>query len=193
MPPILRPAIRRLHCKDPRIVTNFLRRYEKFVTQHQLIERVRDLEARSTFPLSEDMQLEYEELAALRCQGVRLAERKCRKLRMGQLCYSPELQQARLSIAVWSLLKERALGLRVSSRLLSRMMKKTKLHYSLKHVGEQLIDDHLEVAHKHYFSIKGSHKELRKTAFDKRAEALAAEGNIQKEQMLKSLRVRENQ
>jgi hypothetical protein len=38
MPPIVRPAIRRLHCKDPRIVNNFLRRYEKFVTQHQLIE-----------------------------------------------------------------------------------------------------------------------------------------------------------
>jgi hypothetical protein len=100
MPAIIHLVICHLHCKDPRIVNNYLRHYEKFVVKHQLLEHVRDLEARSTFSLSANLQLEYEELADLCCQGVHLAEHKCYKLRMGQLSHSPELQQVRLSIAV---------------------------------------------------------------------------------------------
>jgi hypothetical protein len=183
MPAIVRPSARRLHCRDPRIVNNYLKQYEKFVTKHQLLDQVRDLEAKSTFPLTPSMQTEYETLADLRCQGVRLAERKCRKFRMGQVSFSPEIHLARTTIYAWSMIKKKAKGLRVSSRLITRTLKKACLPYNL----------HLEAAYKHYYSIKGSHKELRKTATEKRAEALAAEGKLDKVKVLKEIRERENQ
>jgi hypothetical protein len=143
--------------------------------------------------LSFFQQQEYEDMDHLRCQGVMLAERKCRKLRMGQVSYSPEIQQARLSIDAWSLLRKKAIGLKTSSRLLSRTLKKANIHFSLKKAGEQMIVDHLLAAFKHYYSIKGSHKELRHTAIEKRAEAIAAEGNLEKGKVLKEIRQRERQ
>jgi hypothetical protein len=33
----------------------------------------------------------YEDLDESRCKGIRFAERKCRKLRKGQVAYSPQL------------------------------------------------------------------------------------------------------
>jgi hypothetical protein len=100
-------------------VNNYLRRLEKFAVQHQLLERIKELDDKATSPLSKDMILEYETLEQLRCKGVHLAERKCRKLRMGNISFSPEVQQARRVITAWSLIKKRARGLRTSSRLLS--------------------------------------------------------------------------
>jgi hypothetical protein len=112
---------------------------------------------------------------------------------MGQVSYSPEIQQARLSIDAWSLLRKKAIGLKISSRLLSRTLRKANIHFSLKKAGEQMIVDHLLAAFKHYYSIKGSHKELRHTAIEKRAEAIAAEGNLEKGKVLKEIRQRERQ
>jgi hypothetical protein len=137
------------------------------------------------------MQTEYEVLADLRCQGVRLTERKCRKLRMGQVSFSLEIHMARTSIYAWSMIKKKAKGLRVSSRLLT--FNKACLPYNLKHAEEHLAGEHLAAAYKHYYSIKGSHKELRKSATENRAEALAAEGRLDKVKVLKEICERENQ
>jgi hypothetical protein len=41
---------------------------------------------------------EYNWLDNLQCKGVTLAEKKCRKLRTGQVAFSPTLQLARVSI-----------------------------------------------------------------------------------------------
>jgi hypothetical protein len=37
MPPVPRPKTRRLHCRDPRIVLNYTREYEKLATKHILL------------------------------------------------------------------------------------------------------------------------------------------------------------
>lgn len=47
--------------------------------------------------------------------------------------------------------------------------------------------EHLTAAFKNYYSIKGSHKEFCQTTFENQAEAIAAEGNLQKEKVLKNL------
>ena len=74
MPAIVRPSARRLHCRDPRIVQNYLRIYERFIIKHNLLERVRNLNTAVSHPLSFSQQQEYEDMDHLRCQGVMLAE-----------------------------------------------------------------------------------------------------------------------
>ncbi len=56
-----------------------------------------------------------------------------------------------------------------------------------------MIVDHLIAAFKHYYSIKGLHKELRHTALEKHSEAIAAEGNLEKGKVLKEIQQHERQ
>lgn len=53
----------------------------------------------------------------------------------------------------------------MSSRLIQRSMKKTTTDFHLRHMGQSFIEERLKTLYKHYYSIKGSHKELRNTAW----------------------------
>jgi hypothetical protein len=44
MPLIQHPITRRLHCKDPRVVANYIRTYEKLAIKHDLLRKVQALE-----------------------------------------------------------------------------------------------------------------------------------------------------
>jgi hypothetical protein len=112
---------------------------------------------------------------------------------MGQVDFSPEIQLARRTITAWSLLIKKASGLKVSSRLLQKSMKKAIITYNLWFMGLAFIDEHLILSYKHYYSIKGAYKMLHNTAREIRAEALAAERNIDKEKMLNIIHHRELQ
>jgi hypothetical protein len=127
MPAINRPQTRRLHCKDPRIVTNYHRTYNRLAENSNLLSKVNDLMMKATYPLQRHLQQEYERLDQIRCQITAEAEKKCRKLRKGQVAFSPALQQAMRTTKVYTLLHRKAEGKKVSSRLLSRAIHKAKL------------------------------------------------------------------
>ena len=76
------------------------------------------------------------------------AERKCRKLKVGQVAFSPELQQARREITIWRLLVKRRQGKRISSRLLDRSLAKTSMRPSSKTLPEEALSTALTAAHK---------------------------------------------
>jgi hypothetical protein len=61
------------------------------------------------------LQKEYKAIDNLRMAAVTHAEHKCRKLRMGQVFFSPILATARLLIKIWSLLEKKAKGVKISS------------------------------------------------------------------------------
>jgi hypothetical protein len=171
----------------------FLQLYESFTIKHNLLERSRKLHSNVTHPLTKSLQQELKALDSLRCEGVAFAEKQCHKLRTGQVGFSPEIQAKRLYILAWSLLKKRSIGLRISSRLLQCTMFKAKLETNIKHAGAPLIQEHLTNAYRHYYSLKRSHTDLRKTHMAQLAEVLAQEKNLEKVQVLRSLREREMQ
>jgi len=136
---------------------------------------------------------EYEELDSIRCQVTASAEAKCRKLRTGQVAFSPELNEARSIIKAWSLLVNKAKGQKVSSRMISRALKKTTLPTEVIRYKETLLQEKLKEAYQSYYRIKGNAKELRQSALENLAEAIAASENTSKERTLKALREREVQ
>jgi hypothetical protein len=137
---------RRLQCKDPRCMANYNRRYKQYITQHNLLQWAKDLEANSTHPLSTEAITEYEEIDKLRCTAVNIAVRKCRKLRMGQVDFSPTIQLLMRKINAWQLLYKRAKGKKVSSRLLSRSLRKAKVDTSNKIMGKEYLQEQLHSA-----------------------------------------------
>jgi hypothetical protein len=134
-----------------------------------------------------EVQAEYELLDELRCQVTSAAEHKCRKLRKGNVAFSPELNAARIVIKAWSLLLQKAKGSKVSSRLISRTLKKATLPATTRGFDKEEIDSYLKEACKAYYVIKGDAANLRHTALDNLAAALAEKGHTDQSKILEAL------
>ena len=102
MTPIARPTARRLNFKDPRLVTNYHTRFKQKAIATQLLQKVRELEGLVTYPPSELLIKKYEEIDKIWCDIVKYAESKCRKLKMGQVAFSPEVGDARRVLSAWT-------------------------------------------------------------------------------------------
>lgn len=98
MPPLCKRQLRRLHCKNPRLVENFINLYHQFARPLNLFHRIQELEKKAAFMSKSEIINEYEELDSLRCEATAFAEKNCRKLRTGQVAFSPELNESRLKI-----------------------------------------------------------------------------------------------
>ena len=59
MAPLVKPQARRLQCKDPRLVDNYIRKYEEIIIKNNLISRALALEERSKYNFEEELQKEY--------------------------------------------------------------------------------------------------------------------------------------
>ncbi len=129
---------------------NFIKLYHQFADPLQLFERVNQLDLDSkTLPRSQVIA-EYEELDLLQCQATAFAEAKCRKLRTGQVAFSPEINEARSLIRAWSLLVNKSKGRKVSSRMLSRVLKRVNLPLEVRGYDEPLLKEKLKSAYQDY-------------------------------------------
>jgi len=105
------------------------------------------------------------------------AEKKCRKLRKGQVAFSPALQQAMRTIKVYTLLHRKAEGKKVSSRLLSRAIHKAKLTPVVHALSIVDLKVQLQESYKRYYNVKNNHVAHRQTHLEEVAQALAEENN----------------
>jgi hypothetical protein len=96
-------------------------------------------------------------------------------------------------INAWSLLTRKAKGLKVSSRLLRRSMRKAALNTDISNLGLTYMEENLHSAYKQYYAVKEHHPSLRATALDTLAEACTAKNNISKATMIRTLNLREAQ
>ena len=89
-------------------------------------------------PLSEVQKKEFEQILTLRNEGINHAERKCRKLRVGNVPCSPETQQARLEIELWKAAYKIKTKQKYSSRKFRRLKKKLELNKVLSESKETI-------------------------------------------------------
>ncbi len=193
IPAIIRPAAQRLHCKDPRIVANYIKVYRQSINKNNLLVKVKNLKGSVLHPMLEEQKQTYEDMDSLQCRGIQHAEKKCRKFRKGQVAYSPQLQIVSQRIKAWSLLQKKIKGQRTSSRLLKRSLEKASILPEARAWSIASIEEELKTAFQDYYKVKGSDKVLRDSAMQQRVEALAAEGNTTKEKMITVIRHREKQ
>ena len=95
IPPIPRPFARRLHCSDPRLVHKFNRRYKEICTKEDVFRRTELLFEQAKSGMTDALKEEYEELDRIKLYGCLQAERECRKLKMGEVPWSPTFAKAR--------------------------------------------------------------------------------------------------
>jgi len=193
MAPLCRRTPRRLHCKDPRLVQNYIKLYHQMAKPIDLFHRVQEFEKRAPYMSRFEVIQEYEALDSIRCKVTAAAERRCRKLRTGQVAFSPELNESRLKIRAWLLLISKKKQNKVSSRLIKRALKKANISNEMRGLQLEELQEELKEEYKRYYKIKSEASQLRLTALESLAEALAEEGKVDKEKTLKALREREQQ
>jgi hypothetical protein len=166
MTPLQKRAPRRLHCRDLRLINNYIKLYHQYAGPLDLFRLVKDLERRApNMPKSEIIQ-EYKSIDNLRCDAAALAERHCRKLRTGQVSFSPELNLCRKRIQAWLLLISRTKNRKVSSRLIRRTLAKAKLDPTTRGFGLESLEEVLQEEYKAYYNLKGEANQLRMNALE---------------------------
>lgn len=123
MPPLPTVAGRRMKCNDPRVVERFNRFYDEFLDKHDLYRRTFQLERLATYPLSEELQHEAERIDKLKMEGIRYADRRCRRLCMGGVPFSPEYKFWVNRLKLWQALAAEKRGTQIGSKVLQRLIK----------------------------------------------------------------------
>jgi len=189
-----RHSARRLKTAHPAIRDAYIEKYTTFCTQHQLFSRSCALwkEVREGTPLTTAQINEFETIDELRVKGMNLAEQKCRKLRMGQIDWSPDLATSRAKIAAWTAVIRARLKMKVSSRLIRRLLKRAGLQ-SIRNVTLDQARQNLRDEFRAYSTLKINATALRATFLERLAMAQAGEKDINADNHLKQLRDREAQ
>jgi hypothetical protein len=192
LPPVVFPNARRLKCQDPRIVKRYLQLLEEFVQRHRLPERAFALQEQCSYPLSPLHAAEWEAIDSLRVQGMLYAERRCRKLHMGGVSWSPDVQRSMDLILLWQLVCKRKKGVHVGSRVIQRVASKVGVSNALSSSLEEAVSS-LRQAHRDYKVTKRNAPSSRKTWLENLAQALSEAGKGNQATCLRALQHREQQ
>lgn len=91
MAPIIKMPSRRFTMQDPRVIKRFLDNLWEFTLRNHLLEQAEALSKAVQHPISPEHQALAEELDQLKQEAYAYADRRCCKLQMGGVPYSPNL------------------------------------------------------------------------------------------------------
>ena len=192
MKDIPRHTARRLKLEDPRVVERYNTLLHTYFKDHDLYNRVKTLEksfvaeSRWTPQLTQD----YDEIDKIRENGMLYAEKKCRKLRMGGVAWSPVIQKARNTILFWTLLQRKRRKCHVSMRRILRLKK--RLGIKKEHLLSDLeLSNKLDAAYKKYKKLKKRDMEERLNFQEALAQAKADKADGDAVKILRNMQQRE--
>lgn len=193
MPPLVSPEARRMKTDDPKCTKRFLDEYEKYITKNGMHLTAFELQEKLiNEPLSPTFIRQYNHLQRLRHKGIQYGDRRCRKLKKGEVPWSRTLQNAMDHIALWKAVISRKSGTRVSTRFISRLEKAVKTPNSLK-ISKKEAKDKLTQAYKRYYELKKDADELRDSWLRDLAAIKAHESGRDQDSIYQCLRLREQQ
>ena len=204
LPPLVRPPMRRLRTKDPRVVLKYLTRLKATVADLQILQRARDLYDELTSALESgpdlceltlDQQRRYDKLEEDRVLAMKDAEKHCRHLFAGKIPWSPELANAYDRVTYWKKSIHKRQGRKVKTRFLRRLRRRAGIVYDPTMSLSQL-QDQLEMAYSALRKIKATASEKRATYQEGLIAAYEAQGHPNAahhvEQMMKREKIRKD-
>ena len=186
-------SARRLKTLDPRVVKKYNKLLKQFFRKFSLLDQVRLLQGRMTRPLSSEDASTFERLDAIRIKGMMYAEKRCRKLKMGGVPWTPQLTKIRLGIEVWNLVVRRLHGCDVSARTITRKKVKAGLKDVDTNVSEAVAIEQINalfLEYKEYLTVK---VEKRQAFQHQLAQARAKEGKLKVSKEIERMKGTERQ
>ena len=189
----------RLKCIDPRIVKKHNEIYNKFLNEHNLFSRASCLQQQvDNGPTTPAIIKEWNEIDKLRIKGLKKAGRNCRKLRMGNLPWSPALGKARIRVHGWGLIRKKSKAkrnkkLHLNNRYVRRTLKKAEIPLAALKSNEEKAEKEYRSALKALRKFGKKAEASRFSFLEGLAEEIARKEDLKKEKVLKQLRAREKQ
>ena len=117
---IVRPQARRLSCNIPKAKNRYEQKFLEQAKDHKILPKLHAVYKRANGPLSPEQKEEMERIDHVRKELMIAAEKRCRKLCMGEIDFSPEVSIAGKRYGLWKLIVKKKQGRRVSSSLIKR-------------------------------------------------------------------------
>lgn len=190
MPTLVFPSARRLKCSDPRIVLKFQKKYKELLRQNNVAQRLFNLQQTISVPPTLQQTNEYENIRLQCHQFMTAADKQCRKLTMGNLQWSPDLQRERDVITLWTGVIKRRKGVRFSRSKIIRLADRHAISYPLQRTLAEA-ETELNEAYAKYHAGKKYHKERRTHFLESLAQARAQKSSTSAANQLKQLQSRE--
>jgi hypothetical protein len=117
---IVRPQARQSSCAIPEAVSEYNNRLTEYMTRHSVLSKLHHLYSTrdGNFTLDEWAQLKL--LDRVQAEGMIYAEKKYRKLAMGQVDYSPEVDLAKKKRWLWKEVVKKREGRPVSAAMIKQ-------------------------------------------------------------------------
>ena len=189
---IHRLPARRLISTNERVVEKFNQLFNNKLKEHNVHQRMEILRLRSHRLFTEDDAVEYEKLDNIQQNAYVYAEKRCRKLKAGEVCYEPKkIQHYGILIRLSTLIIRKQCECKVSTRLIERLAKKT----NTKDPFSMSVDEAKElrkVARKEYMRNKPNSRELRSRWLGRLADSISKKYGEDKAKILRRIRQRED-
>jgi hypothetical protein len=144
---IIAPKARRLKSDNVRVRRRFQTKYKQYIKEHQLDRKLYNLQQTITTPQ------EFNTIMVQRKKGIQIADKQCRKLKMGGVPYSNKYKRAVSRIAVWKAVITKHKGCKFSMSKLRRLEKEAGIQNSL-HTDLDKAKIELNKEYKEYWKIK---------------------------------------
>jgi hypothetical protein len=92
---IVQPQARRLSCTIPKAVSQYIKHLTTHLHRHKVLSKLHHLYSHRDGDFTPDQQHHLEALDMVRAEGMLYAEKRCQKLSMGFVDFSPEVDKAR--------------------------------------------------------------------------------------------------
>jgi len=159
-PQLQKPSARCLQCRDPRVVQKYVQHLSQTLEEAQAFQRLATLRlVLQQSRLTRAQQQEYEELDRIATTGHLLAEKQCRKFKMGQVPWTPDLTRQIYRILYWKGVISRAKGHRIGTSVLQSRARKAGLQHLLTaiHLPMEILQNNVAKATRQYRHSKQDH------------------------------------
>jgi hypothetical protein len=184
-PPVMSVNARRLKTTDPRTVAKYNAVLEEELTKHNVYSKALKLYNECRDTITHEQAEQYNELDRIREESMKTAEKKCRKLHLGAVPWTPEIGRVRKVIQYIKLRMRKLKGRRVGARTLIRLQKKAQVNFQT--LSECELKQKLDVVYKYYKKLKKKAVDLRESFLDSLAHALEAYGKGSKAKIIEGI------
>lgn len=170
----------------------YLQELKKHLDSRSIQKRIDKLCTEVHIPLIPFQVKEYERIDRLMTESCLSAEKKCRKVRHGNVPFSPLVDTAAKNIYLWSLLLSKLRGTKVSSSLIKRLAKKCEITIDMSLSYEE-VRQLRNQAIKRYKQLKPNAKQHRERFIADLAEVMEEVYGTKRATAIRSLTVTEEQ
>lgn len=117
---IVRPPARRLATNIPKALTQYQTHLSRHMSEHKVLQKLHEVYGRSVNSLTTQQTTAMTKIDKIRREGMIHAEKKCRKLAMGEVDCSPKIMASRQMVRLWRLIVRHKRGLKTSRSLIKR-------------------------------------------------------------------------